>query len=63
MSLWAIGTVRLPPDQAQEMHEFIRETVLKTLVKNIENVSILYGGSVKPENAKRYSLNQMLMEA
>jgi triosephosphate isomerase len=46
------------------MHEFIRETVLKTFGKEIaENVSILYGGSVKPENAKRYSLNQMLMEA
>jgi triosephosphate isomerase len=44
------------------MHEFIRETVLKTFVKEIaENVSILYGGSVK-RKCKRYSLNQMLME-
>jgi triosephosphate isomerase len=62
--VWAIGTGETAPDQAQEMHEFIRETVLKTFGKEIaENVSILYGGSVKPENAKRYSLNQMLMEA
>ena len=52
--VWAIGTGETAsPDQAQEMHEFIRETVLKTFGKEIaENVSILYGGSVKPENAK-----------
>jgi triosephosphate isomerase len=37
----------------QEMHEFIRETVRKTYGSDIaEDVSILYGGSVKPENAK-----------
>lgn len=52
--VWAIGTGETAsPDQAQEMHEFIRETVLKAFGKEIaENVSILYGGSVKPENAK-----------
>lgn len=52
--VWAIGTGETAsPDQAQEMHEFIRETVLKSFGKDIaENVSILYGGSVKPENAK-----------
>ncbi|MFT5251102.1 MAG: triosephosphate isomerase [Flavobacteriales bacterium] len=52
--VWAIGTGETAsPDQAQEMHEFIRETVLKSFGKEIsENVSILYGGSVKPENAK-----------
>jgi triosephosphate isomerase len=52
--VWAIGTGETAsPDQAQEMHEFIRETVLKAFGKDIaENVSILYGGSVKPENAK-----------
>jgi triosephosphate isomerase len=37
----------------REMHEFIRETVRKAYRKDIaEDVSILYGGSVKPENAK-----------
>jgi triosephosphate isomerase len=52
--VWAIGTGETAsPDQAQEMHEFIRETVLKSFGKDIaENVSILYGGSVKPDNAK-----------
>jgi triosephosphate isomerase len=38
------------------MHEFIRETVLKTFGKEIaENVSILYGGSVKPECKEIFS--------
>jgi triosephosphate isomerase len=52
--VWAIGTGETAsPDQAQEMHEFIRETVRKVFGKEIaEEVSILYGGSVKPENAK-----------
>ncbi|MBD0726245.1 triose-phosphate isomerase [Flavobacterium sp. L1I52] len=52
--VWAIGTGETAsPEQAQEMHEFIRETVLKTYGKEVaENVTILYGGSVKPENAK-----------
>ncbi|MBA0885249.1 MAG: hypothetical protein RLZZ540_970 [Bacteroidota bacterium] len=52
--VWAIGTGETAsPEQAQEMHEFIRETVLKAFGKEIaENVSILYGGSVKPDNAK-----------
>lgn len=52
--VWAIGTGETAsPDQAQEMHEFIRETVLKRFGSNIaEEVSILYGGSVKPDNAK-----------
>ena len=52
--VWAIGTGETAsPDQAQEMHEFIRETVLKRYGSNIaEEVSILYGGSVKPDNAK-----------
>ncbi|HWR94755.1 MAG TPA: triose-phosphate isomerase [Flavobacterium sp.] len=52
--VWAIGTGETAsPEQAQEMHEFIRETVRKTFGSDIaEDVSILYGGSVKPENAK-----------
>jgi triosephosphate isomerase len=52
--VWAIGTGETAsPDQAQEMHEFIRETVRKVFGNDIaEEVSILYGGSVKPENAK-----------
>jgi triosephosphate isomerase len=52
--VWAIGTGETAsPEQAQEMHEFIRETVRKSFGSTIaEDVSILYGGSVKPENAK-----------
>ena len=52
--VWAIGTGETAsPEQAQEMHEFIRQTVLKRYGSKIaDDVSILYGGSVKPENAK-----------
>ncbi len=52
--VWAIGTGETAsPEQAQEMHEFIRETVRKAFGSEIaENVSILYGGSVKPDNAQ-----------
>jgi triosephosphate isomerase len=52
--VWAIGTGETAsPEQAQDMHEFIRETVRKAYGSDIaEDVSILYGGSVKPENAK-----------
>ena len=52
--VWAIGTGETAsPEQAQEMHEFIRETIRKAYGSDIANdVSILYGGSVKPDNAK-----------
>ena len=52
--VWAIGTGETAsPEQAQEMHKFIRETVEKKYGNTISNrVSILYGGSVKADNAK-----------
>ncbi|WP_136668338.1 triose-phosphate isomerase [Flavobacterium sp. H122] len=52
--VWAIGTGETAsPEQAQEMHKFIRETILERYGSEVaENVSILYGGSVKPDNAK-----------
>ncbi len=52
--VWAIGTGETAsPEQAQEMHQFIRKTVAKNASNKIaEDVSILYGGSVKPDNAK-----------
>jgi len=52
--VWAIGTGETAsPEQAQEMHRFIRETVRQRFGSTIaQDVSILYGGSVKPENAK-----------
>lgn len=51
--VWAIGTGETAsPEQAQEMHKFIRKTIAENYSKAIaEKVSILYGGSVKPDNA------------
>lgn len=52
--VWAIGTGETAsPEQAQEMHAFIRRIVAdKYNTEVAENVSILYGGSVNPGNAK-----------
>ena len=52
--VWAIGTGETAsPEQAQEMHAFIRKTIANEYTTEIaEGVSILYGGSVKPANAK-----------
>jgi triosephosphate isomerase len=52
--VWAIGTGETAsPEQAQEMHAFIRKLVEEHYDEDVaENVSILYGGSVKPANAK-----------
>ncbi|WP_420551392.1 triose-phosphate isomerase [Tenacibaculum aiptasiae] len=52
--VWAIGTGETAsPEQAQEMHAFIREIMEKTYGAEVANdISILYGGSVKPGNAK-----------
>src|SRR5690606_25238647 len=51
--VWAIGTGETAsPEQAQEMHKFIRKSIAESYSKTIaEKVSILYGGSVKPDNA------------
>jgi triosephosphate isomerase (TIM) len=50
--VWAIGTgVTATPEQAQEMHGFIRGVVAEIHGRGIaEAVRILYGGSVKPDN-------------
>ena len=52
--VWAIGTGKTAtPDQAQEMHEFIRNLIKKKFGEGIsDGMSILYGGSCKPGNAK-----------
>ncbi|MBL4605421.1 MAG: triose-phosphate isomerase [Flavobacteriaceae bacterium] len=52
--VWAIGTGETAsPEQAQEMHAFIRSLVSGTYGDEVaDNVSILYGGSVKPGNAQ-----------
>ncbi|MBR9854922.1 MAG: triose-phosphate isomerase [Algicola sp.] len=51
--VWAIGTGETAsPEQAQEMHAFIRKTIGEGFNPSVaDKVSILYGGSVKPENA------------
>jgi triosephosphate isomerase len=51
--VWAIGTgVNASPDQAQEMHAYIREVIAKKYNKQVaENTTILYGGSCTAKNA------------
>lgn len=50
--IWAIGTGKTAtPEQAQEVHAFIRRELLNVSDK-AQSTSILYGGSVKAENAK-----------
>jgi len=51
--VWAIGTGETAsPEQAQEMHEFVRSCISKSYGDIIsDEISILYGGSVKPSNA------------
>ena len=51
--VWAIGTGETAsPQQAQEMHAFIREELKKSYGNLADQTRILYGGSVKPSNAK-----------
>ncbi len=50
--VWAIGTgVTASPEQAQEVHLFIREMLAKRSTDTAEKVQILYGGSMNPSNA------------
>jgi triosephosphate isomerase (TIM) len=50
--VWAIGTGKVAtPEQAQEVHAFIRRTLAALAgVETANTVRILYGGSVKPDN-------------
>ncbi|WP_303315901.1 triose-phosphate isomerase [Flavivirga abyssicola] len=52
--VWAIGTGETAsPEQAQDMHAFIRKTLADKYGNDVaDEVSILYGGSVKPANAE-----------
>ncbi len=50
--VWAIGTGKTAsPEQAQEVHAYIREKLAAQDAAVAEKVRILYGGSVKPDNA------------
>lgn len=57
--VWAIGTGETAtPEQAQEIHAFVRQTIASQYGSTVANqVSILYGGSVKPDNAKEIFAN------
>ena len=52
--VWAIGTGETAsPEQAQDMHKFIRQTLNTKYGEQVsQDMTILYGGSVKPANAK-----------
>lgn len=50
--VWAIGTGKTAsPDQAQQVHAFLRERVASRDNDVAARLAILYGGSVKPSNA------------
>jgi triosephosphate isomerase len=52
--VWAIGTgLTATPEQAEEVHQFIRELIDERFNTQVGEVgSILYGGSAKPDNIK-----------
>ena len=51
--VWAIGTgLTATPDQAEVVHAFIRSLISKIQVDLAKTIRILYGGSMKPENAQ-----------
>lgn len=51
--VWAIGTGRTAtPEQAQDVHAFIRDRIGKHSKETADAIRILYGGSMKPDNAK-----------
>lgn len=51
--VWAIGTGKTAtPEQAQEVHAFIRELIAKQDQAIADDLQILYGGSVKADNAQ-----------
>jgi len=53
--VWAIGTgVPATPEDAREVHSFIRETLKKLNPDAKGETRILYGGSVKPDNAGEF---------
>lgn len=57
--VWAIGTgVTASPEQAQEMHAYIRGIIKDKFGETAaEDLSILYGGSCKPSNAEELFAN------
>lgn len=58
--VWAIGTgINATPKEAEEMHKFIRNLIEKYANKNlVDNIRIIYGGSVRVENVEELSLEE-----
>ena len=51
--VWAIGTGLTPtPADVAEVHGFIREQLTARFPGSAQGIRVLYGGSVKPSNAK-----------
>ena len=51
--IWAIGTGKnASPAQAQQVHKYVRDLLAETHPEVAANISIIYGGSVKPANAR-----------
>ncbi|MCS7199713.1 MAG: triose-phosphate isomerase [Caldimicrobium sp.] len=49
--VWAIGTgVNATPEQAEEVHSYLRELLKELYGERAREIRILYGGSVTPEN-------------
>lgn len=58
--IWAIGTGKTATaDQAQEIHAYIRSIIAAKYSNEVaDEISILYGGSAKPDNAKELFANK-----
>ena len=57
--IWAIGTgLSASPEQAQSMHEFIRQKIARLDSEAAASVRIIYGGSVNPSNASKLMVMQ-----
>lgn len=59
--VWAIGTgITATPEQAQEVHAYIRGLIAEQNSSIAADLRLLYGGSVKPDNAKGlFSMNDI----
>jgi len=57
--IWAIGTGQTAsPQQAQAVHKMIRELIAQYSAQLAARIRIIYGGSVKPENARELMLQE-----
>lgn len=57
--VWAIGTgLSASPEQAQEVHAYIRSYLFEIFKEKAKEVPILYGGSVKPSNIQELLLQE-----